>query len=134
MLRGIIGSIAALLADAFNESVYNGIYPKELKEALVVPIFKTGSPLLPSNYRPISLLSTVGKVFELLIKKRVMKFLMQTEFFSDRQYGFLPGRSTEDALSDHVSQIVEAIENGYRVAGVYIDVRKAFDTVDHEIL
>ena len=87
-----------------------------------------------SNYRPIALLSVLSKVFEILVKEPILSFLLKHDYFSDRQYGFLPGRSTDDALVDQVTEIANNIELGKKVAAVYLDLTKAFDTVNHDVL
>ena len=109
-------------------------YPNCLKNALVIPIFKKGDEEDPSSYRPICLLSVFSKIIEKIIKKRILSFFKKTKFFSPRQFGFREKLNTEDALLDFVSKIYEAINKSTRVSGLFIDITKAFDTVNHELL
>lgn len=126
--------LAAPLAEAFNQSILSGTFPDGLKKALVVPVLKSVSEVEIENYIPISLLSSIGKIFEYLAKDRIMRFLNKHEFFSSRQYSFLPGRFTDLALVDHNTEIVDTVEHRLNTVAVYIDINKAFDTVDHGIL
>ena len=134
MLKSVSGMISESLAVLFNKSIRFGLFPTAFKDAEVVPVPKAGDLSDVSNYRPISLLPTLGKLFELLVKKRILNFLTKFGFFSARQYGFLPGRSTEQALAKHTMEITAAIEKNLKVAAVYLDIRKAFDSVNHKIL
>lgn len=118
----------------FNSSITQGIFPELLKTAVVVPIFKAGSHSEITNYRPISILSVLSKIFELIIKNRIMAFFLSNNLFSDRQFGFLPSKSTDDALFSHITDIVSNTERGNMAVALYLDISKAFDTVDHDIL
>jgi len=86
------------------------------------------------NYRPISLISNISKIFEKCIKSKITEFYEQTGFFSSGQYGFRKGLNTEDALLSQINQIVNSLEKKHKVAGLYLDIKKAFDTVDHSLL
>lgn len=118
----------------FNLSMTKGVFPEKLKEAIVVPLHKGGDPSQMTNYRPISLLSTVSKLFEKIIHGRLISFWTKYNIFSKRQFGFLPGRSTEMAIFGHMKEVVEGIEKGELVASIYFDIMKAFDAVHHNVL
>ncbi len=109
-------------------------YPDPLKLAKVIPIYKKNDRSEPGNYRPISLLSIVNKVIEKLIHKRLYKFLCDNNILYKYQFGFQPKLSTTLALVEIVHNIRNAIEKGEYTIGVYLDLTKAFDTVDHKIL
>lgn len=126
--------LAEPLTDLFNFSLKGGIFPEVLKKSLVVPVYKSGCDRSLDSYRPISLLSVVSKIFEKIVKERMLKFLDKFSFFADKQFGFLPRRSVEDALFRKISEIATQLERGKSVAVVYVDLCKAFDTVDFEIL
>ena len=112
-----------------------GIYPNKLKIAKVKPIFKNkGDPLHFENYRPISLLSNVNKIFEKLVYKRSYSFLNINNCIYELQFGFRAKYSTNHALISLTDLIREALDYGKLVCGVFIDLQKAFDTVDHDIL
>ena len=118
----------------FNYSIETASYPSNLKLAKVVALHKKKSIFLPENYRPISLLSCIDKIFERLLHKRFMNFIDKHKIIILNQYGFLKKHSTVFALIDVVDYIRETIENGEYALGIYIDLKKAFDTVDHKIL
>lgn len=134
LLRTCMYSLLAPLEILFNLSLTEGIFPDALKNSIIVPIFKTDDPTELSNYRPISILSTISKIFEYIIKNRVVEFLNQNKYFSDRQFGFLPGRNTDGAVTSHITDIVNSTERNNITVVLYLDITKAFDTVDHDIL
>lgn len=86
------------------------------------------------NYRQISLLPVISKIFEKIMKEKFLKFLQKFSFFNDKQYGFLPHSSVDDALYDKVAEITTRLEQGKTVAVAYVNLSKAFDTVDLDIL
>lgn len=127
--------LSKILASTFNDSVASGIYPEHLKEAIVHPIFKGGDPTQLSNYRPISVLPSMNKIFENLLSTRLTKFLNKHKFFYKMQYGFRKGSCTEVAVLDLVNDISEVIDQKRKVSGsIFLDLAKAFDTIDHELL
>ena len=131
LLRDIIPSP---LKDIFNLSFATGQHPDLFKIAKTIPIFKKGSRLLVSNYRPISLLSNLNKILEKLVHTRVYKFLEQFHCLYSLQFGFRQKHSTNHALIDITESIRLALDNKKYVCGVFVDLQKAFDTVNHEIL
>ena len=126
--------ISKQLADLFNLSFSSGSFPSILKTAKVVPVFKKGSKLDYCNYCPISLLSNVEKILEKLIYKRVSDFLTEDNIIYDLQFGFRQKFSTFHALLNLTENIRQALDEGYIGCGIFVDLQKAFDTVDHEIL
>ena len=127
--------IAQPLADILNLSFQTGIYIENLKISRVVPIFKEkGSDLSPENYRPISLLSNINKIFEKIMHKRVYEFMEKHNLIYPHQFGFRLFHSTVHALTDMTESIRGSIDENKFVAGIFIDLQKAFDTVDHSIL
>ena len=131
----VLDKISHILSDIINLSFSSGIFPTKLKEANVIPVFKNkGSPLEVENYRPISLLSNVDKVFQKLMHKRLIKFLESSKILEPFQFGFRSKHSTELALSHCVEKISKAIDSGKYGCAIFIDLQKAFDTVDHKIL
>lgn len=134
VIKNCMMSLLEPLGILFNLSLSTGVFPEQLKVAVVVPIHKSGSEQDITNYRPISILSILSKIFEYIIKNRIMSFLDRNEFFSDRQFGFLPGKSTDDALLSHITDLTNQIEKGSLTVALYLDIKKAFDTVNHEIL
>ena len=127
--------IADPLADIFNLSVSTGIYIDKLKMSKIIPIFKEkGDKCFTKNYRPISLLSNINKIFEKIMHKRVYEFLEEQGSIYENQFGFRKLHSTTHALIDLTEDIRQAIDNNKYSCGVFIDLQKAFDTVDHDIL
>ena len=103
----------------FNKSVKDGVYSDELKIAKVIPIFKNSEKALTWNYRPISLLSIINKLFEKLIYKRLRKFLIKYDVLYKYQFGFRPGYSTDMALVEIVDNIKTAINDKKFVCGTF---------------
>ena len=115
-------------------SFATGIFPSILKTSKVIPVFKKGSPLEASNYRPISRLSNIEKIYEKLMYSRLVSFLNAHNQIYSRQFGFRKSHSTVHTLINIVERIRESLDNGEFACGVFVDLQKAFDTVDHEIL
>lgn len=134
ILKNCVWNLVDVLAYLFNFSLESGVFPDVFKSALVIPIHKKGDVLLLNNYRPISLLSSFSKLFEKIIKRRLLGYLEKINFFSRSQFGFLAGRSSEEALLHHLSYVYSAFNNSQKSASLFLDIAKAFDTVDHEVL
>ena len=122
------------LAHICNLSFQEGVFPDSLKIANVIPLYKSDDPMFFNNYRPVSLLSVLSKVFERLMYNRLMNFLEKIEILYENQFGFRKDCSTHMALLTLVDKLIQALENGEYVVGVFLDFSKAFDTVDHSIL
>jgi retron-type reverse transcriptase len=122
------------LTHIFNQSFVSGIVPDKLKIAKVIPLFKKNDMQLPSNYRPISLLSIINKLLEKLMSKRLDSFLTRNNILYKHQFGFRKGHSTILALIEIIDNIREELDKGNSVIGIYLDLSKAFDTVNHKIL
>jgi hypothetical protein len=122
------------LAIIINASFATGIVPKKMKIAKVIPVFKKGSSTQLTNYRPISLLSVFNKILEKLMHKRLYSYINEKQILYSKQFGFRASYSTSHALISIIDKIQVAIENRDFICGVFIDLSKAFDTVDHNIL
>lgn len=112
-----------------NISLRSGVFPKAFKKALVHPIHKSGDKSDIANYRPISILTTLSKILEKLLNKRLIKFLNKNNIISNNQYGFRAGISTEDAVVGLVDHITMKLDQGLKCVGIFLDLQKAFDTV-----
>ena len=117
-----------------NQSLHTGIYPSQLKLSLVKPLFKNGNKTQFNNYRPISLLPSLSKIFEYVIFDQLLHYYIENNLLSMEQYGFRPGHSTELAVARLVDHLISQMDNYCTPTNVYIDLSKAFDTLNHNIL
>ena len=134
LLKTIKNDISQSLTIIINQMMTTGIFPDAFKLSKVIPLFKKGDSSLLVNYRPISLLPTISKVFERVIHDQMYEYFNQFNLLAEQQYGFRKQHSTEYAaikLIDHVSKEMEA---GKTPTSVYIDLSKAFDTLTFEVL
>ena len=132
MLKNTATSIASSITKIFNQSITTGQVPSGWKSSLVVPIPKTSDALQnPNNYRPISLLSILSKILEKHIYSLIAKHLSEHCPLSDAQWGFIPGRSTVSALLSTVHHWFQLLEDGKEVCAIFLDFKKAFDSVPH---
>ena len=98
------------------------------------PLFKSGDPLQLNNYRPVSLLPSLSKIFEHVIFDQIMCYLTENSLLSSEQFGLRPGHSTELAALRMVDHIIKQMDNGKLPLFIYIDLSKAFDTLNYDIL
>ena len=110
-----------------------GEYPAQLKLAKVIALFKKGDKLQPNNYRPISLLSCFNKIFEKILCRKLENFLELNKILFKYQYGFRKLYSTTLALVEFTDTITRYLDEGKYCISIFVDLTKAFDTVDHEI-
>ena len=126
--------ISEPLSLIFNKSIETGIYPNKLKIAKIIPIHKSDDETNPENYRPISLLSIFNRLFEKIMYNRLIKFIDKYDLLYDSQYGFRAKHSTQQAIIDITHKIQQNMDHGKYTCGIFIDLKKAFDTVNHDIL
>ena len=130
-----IDILAPMVAHLINCSQREGIFPENAKIARVIPIYKNkGSKQIYENYRPISLLPIFSKIIERLIYNKVFEFLVRYEIIFDSQYGFRGGHNTTHATLDFLGSIEDAMEKNEHAIGIFCDLSKAFDTLNHDIL
>ena len=118
----------------FNSCMATGVFPDEFKIAKVIPLFKTGNRNLISNYRPISVLPTLSKIFEKLVHKRMYHFLEKNDVLQNCQFGFRQGHSTVHAVQTAIDSVIKSLNSSDKTMGIFIDFSKAFDTIKHHIL
>ena len=123
-----------VLVHLLNLSITQGYFPPKLKIAKVVPLFKSGNSELLSNYRPVSILPCLSKIFEKIIYTRIMTFFEDKKLFSENQFGFRENRGTTLAILTLINKVVTGFNENKNTLGVFLDFRKAFDTVNHKIL
>ena len=134
IMKASICNIAEPLSCIINCSMSTGIFPQDLKIAKVCPIYKGGEKDIFGNYRPISVLPSFSKIFEKAIANRLTDYLNSKIILSCNQYGFRRNHSTYMAIMDMYDKISGAIDKNEYAIGVFIDLAKAFDTLDHNIL
>ena len=134
LLKLVSAEVAIPLSDIFNTSFNEGIFPELNKIAKVVPIHKSGSTKDVNNFRPISLLSVFSKLLEKLMANRVNTFIELHSIIYPQQFGFRSSCSTSHSLISIIETIRKTIDNNNYGCGVFIDLKKAFDTVNHDIL
>ena len=132
--RYLLYIVIYLLAEFFNRFISQATYPDSLKLARVVPVFKSGDSANINNYRPISILSTVNKVFETLTFDRISSFLNSHNIISNNQYGFRAQRNTTQAIFTLVSDLLNTFNKKIYTIAIFIDLKKAFDSVNLDIL
>ena len=131
VLRELANELADSLSIFYNLSLQNSKVPDDWKEAHVCPIHKGGDPVLVSNYRPVSLLNTLDKVFERCIFKHIYNHFRDNDILSPLQSGFIPGDSTVNQLTYLYDTFCHALDSGKEVRVVFCDISKAFDRVWH---
>ena len=134
LLKSIKGVVSEKLASLFNLSMSAGVFPEMMKLAEVVPLYKSKERFLTSNYRPISLLITISKILENIIYKRTYEFLDKNNQFYNSQYGFRYQHSCKNAIAELVGNILKNKENGKTTISLFLDLSKAFDSLQHETL
>ena len=134
VLKLLAPAVVRPLSHIVNLSFGTGCFPDRLKISSVTPIFKQGKKDDPGNYRPISVLSPISKVIEKCMKERILNFFEHKNLFAQNQYGFRNKHSTEHALMNFMDFVTDELEKGNSIIGVYLDIKKAFDSVNFEIL
>ena len=134
LLKALSSSFSNVLSYLFNSCMLSGVFPDELKIAKVIPLYKAGNSNLMSNYRPISILPTLSKIFEKLIHSRIYKFLEENEVIYNYQFGFRQHHSTIHAVQTATTSVITSLNSSYQSMSIFIDFSKAFDTIKHEIL
>jgi len=134
ILRDLANELSTPIQIIFNKSLNSGVVPDMWKEAIITAIFKKGDKSSPSNYRPVSLTSILCKTIEKIVKNHIVAHMKLNNLFSNRQFGFMEGRSTSLQLLNVLDDWVKVLDEGGVIHAIYMDFMKAFDTVSHQRL
>ena len=134
LLKKLGKLLSYLLGIIFNQSIATGCFPDMMKVAKIIPLYKGKEEDQVINYRPVSLLMTISKILEKIIYNRVFKFLTKHNILYDSQYGFRSKHSCEDAILELVGKVLQSRNEDKHCAGIFLDLSKAFDTLDHHLL
>ncbi len=133
-IKAVSEYISPMLASLINHSIDKGIFPDALKIAKILPIYKSGDRSSITNYRPISLLNTFSKIYEKVILNRLDDFLNKHKILYEGQFGFRKNHSTQLAIISYLDHITAALDKNEHSISLFIDLSKAFDTINHNIL
>lgn len=134
LLKNVIHEIMIPLLDVINCSFKEGVFPDKLKIAKIIPILKKGDVKDPTNYRPVSLISSFSKLIETLVLKRVVTFLDKNNILIKEQHGFRKNKSTETAIEDLIDSITQKLDHKMATTAIFMDMTKAFDTIQFQAL
>ena len=134
ILRDALTCVPFEITALLNNSIVDNIFPSKWKNGIITPIPKTGDLHIKSNWRPITILNSVGKLLEKIVHYQTSLYLNLNEILDDDQHGFRRNFSTSTAINEFLKDIYENIRNKDILGCVYVDYQKAFDTINHEIL
>jgi hypothetical protein len=134
ILKSISECVSEPISIIINKSIESGTVPELMKTAKVIPIHKAKAKDNVSNYRPISILPTISKILEKVIHRRLYSFLQNSNTFYANQYGFRHKHSTSHAITKLISDIIHNMDKKKPTLSVFLDLSKAFDTINHDIL
>ena len=134
VLKYISNEISECITLIVNQSIMTGIYPDKLKVAKVVPIFKKEDKLQLKNYRPISVLPVISKIFENVMLTQLVEYFTTNNLLSSQQYGFRSNRSTDFAALELMDRNIKNMNDNLWPVNIYLDFSKAFDSLNHIIL
>ena len=134
MLKELSATISKPITIIFNSSMCQGLVPKLWKEGNIIALFNKGDKTEPGNCRPVSLTSVICKTMEKLVRETIVKHMSANKLFSNKQFGFISGRSTTLQLLKVMDEWTNILDKGGKIDSVYMDFMKAFDKVPHRRL
>lgn len=134
LIKDGVEALARPLTTLMNRTINEGKIPSEWKHALVTPVHKAGPKTDPSNYRPISVLPVFSKILERAVHGMVYSYLQENKLLSSIQSGFRPLHSTSMCLTHVTNNLLENVDKGLPTGLLFLDLSKAFDTLDHNIM
>ena len=134
LLKRLIHVIKTPLCIIFNRSLMDGEFPELMKTAKIVPLHKGGLKNIADNYRPISLLPVISKVLERIVYNYMLVHLSKISILFPKQFSFRKGHSTSDGIMGLLADVLNSIDKKFMVLSVFIDLKKAFDTVSHDLI
>lgn len=134
LIKKVSDSVVDIMVKIINISYKEGVFPTKCKDTVIKPLFKSGDAMEVTNYRPISITSACARINEMAMKTRLEEYLHKINFFYQGQYGFIKNKDSQGAIFDLVTTIQTAMDKNRKCVAIFIDLRKAFDTVNHEIL
>jgi hypothetical protein len=134
LIKSIKQEILEPITTIVNQTFSTGIFPDRLKLAKVVPVYKKDNENIFNNYRPISLLPSLSKIFERLMHNQLHEYFTTNNLYLNSQYGFRSMHSTELATLELIDRNICNMDKNDTPINIYLDLSKAFDTIDHEIL
>ena len=134
ILKNVSTKLASPLAIIVNQSLNSGIVPQALKVSKVTPVFKKNDNTLCDNYRPIALLPTISKILEKIVHKQLITYLINSKLLFNSQHGLRQNHSTETATLEFIDKILKHLDNNETPVSIFLDLTKAFDTLNHDIL
>jgi hypothetical protein len=134
LLKKVSHSILKPITHIFGCSLTTGVVPSKLKIAKVIPVFKSGDASDINNYRPISLLSSFSKILEKIVQNRLVKYLDLFNLITPQQFGFRSGHSTTHPMTLLLNKVTDALNKKKHSIILFCDLKKAFDTCNHQIL
>lgn len=134
LVRQLKDVLVSPMTIIINQSLKSGTFPELMKIARVIPLYKKGDSESVDNYRPVSILPALSKILEKIMFEQMVEYLDEQEILSESQYGFRKNRSTDYAAIELVDRISQVLDNKKKAIAIFMDLSKAFDSLNHEIL